>query len=513
MGPPTRVQLNPQETRGGDEQHPLRERPRNTIPTRDGARRALWASLHARPALPQVLDVTAVLGIGALVLGGAAVIVAAPLVISLLVTRMWSKTSHEPRRILAALFLAIGVSTIVDLAVGGIGSGLTSFAGFGLAKRIALPLTYAIFGVLLILPVAPESRVAKPVWWRILFAVVALSTLTEILIPRHPIDVINILEGLLLGAGLLLVSAATMRRVTWTQRDMSVFVAGVGGFALVTQIAGVSSTPFDGLQAPAGFALIYWGLRADRGRVPALVAGIVLVSAVVADLVSHPAASIAVITQVCVCALLLVLVMIPRPFRVPVLLLGIGGAVALAIQTGVWRLLLGQGRPEWDVTLLHRAYEANAAFQLIQDPVSLVIGAGAGSTVDLTNSPDAATLRASGRDLTAVNDVHLLTSWILMKFGVVGLIWLTIFLIAVVRSAIEALRTPKRFSFDFVLVLFVVSAVVAALPAATYLFSNPMLAVCIGILVARQAKTNVRKGRSTESAFGGRSHQPFRAVR
>lgn len=405
----------------------------------------------------------------------------------------WWRADGNPltHRVLIALGLALVFSLVVGLFLSSNAGGMQLFERFGLAKRLTLPVVYSLFFITLLFPIRDGFRFGKPIWWVTLFAVTTASTLVEILVPRQSINLLNVMQTIVLVGGLLVGAAAGMRATLWSERDILAFISIVGSVALISQSLAVSVTPFDVVRVPAAFMLIYAGLT--RGK-PFLFGLLCLASGAWIAYMNYIAvrsdtsASIAVITQIALCAALLCLKLLPKAARMPLIITGVGLLAWLTIRTGIWRIMLGSTMPSWDVTLAHRAYEAQAVQVTLSNPWNFVFGGGPGATVDLSNSPDVATLLSAGRNITAVDDVHLLTSWLLLKFGVLGIAWFVLFAGAALHQGLRVMRINERFSFDFVLLLFVASAVVTALPAATYLFSNPLMALCMGTLVAREAR-------------------------
>lgn len=149
--------------------------------------------------------------------------------------------------------------------------------------------------------------------------------------------------------------------------------------------------------------------------------------------------------------------------------------------------LVFQGRYEGaDVTLAQRAYEANAVSQLQNSSLlGFLFGSGPGSSVDLSKSPDAATLYASGRDLLHVPNVHLLTAQLRLKYGVLGELWLiSMAAILVKRFAGSAAQGMQGASGPDMALIVAASSLVYAIPAGANLFTDPMFGISLGVLSA-----------------------------
>ena len=112
--------------------------------------------------------------------------------------------------------------------------------------------------------------------------------------------------------------------------------------------------------------------------------------------------------------------------------------VVFSTQGGTVLLQTYRGQ---DVTLSQRVFEGQQVLNEIPSaPVGNLFGRGLGATVDLSQSPDSRTLLSSGRDLMAVNDVHVLFYDWLMKRGYIGIVWLVGFIALASNSIKEKYR-------------------------------------------------------------------------
>lgn len=399
-----------------------------------------------------------------------------------------------PRRILIATSLAILASMIVGLAIGGVQSDKQVFESFGDAKRIALPITYLIFLAVMLVPYQSARPYPRtPLWWGGFAALVTVSTAMALLLPRQQIGLKDLAQGLALTAGILVFSHAGFRASEWTRPDEMRLMSTLAVFAVVSAVADIPLGPFIAVEIPTAAGLLYLGIRSWPRNPIMLLLGVGLTIHGAASLIGHPDASIAVLTQAATCAALLIVLLIPRGLRLGVAIGGSVLALAAAWRSGVWTLMLGDGSGTTDVTLSHRAHEAASVGQLLEQNVaSLLFGVGPSATVDLRGSPDASTLLASGRVLSAVDDVHFLTSWILLKFGLLGLIWLVFLVAALAREVKAVLSEPKPDPFDGFLLFFVAAGIVTALPAATHFFVNPLPSLFLGVLYARRVGSKAR---------------------
>jgi hypothetical protein len=449
-----------------------------------------------RPAV-WIAAVTTVLVGAVLQLGGTLALVAAggcALALFVLVVLAHRTRSDEPLNpatlLVTALILALVFSVGITLRSAG-ESGVQSFALYALAKRLTLPVVLLLVGIFaLALLSRREARARMPAWWVALAAILLVSTTASILVSRQTLGASDALQGLALLIGVLLLSWFGLQTRRWSHREEQLLLATLFAGAAVSGLLVTGLTPFVTLLIPASFAALYLGLTAPRHRGRYALAALVLWALMANQLIVLNAAtsgglSMAVAGEVVGCVVLLGLYLTPRAAR-PALaaVAGVVAAVAL-VRSGLIDLLTGNWQRFPDVTLAHRGYETQQVLDLLgQSPVSLLLGLGPAGTVDLSASPDAGTLAAAGRVLAAVDDVHLLSSWLLLKMGVGGLVWAVLFGMAVVRLTSSLLRSPEA-HWDRALLMFVAAGVVSSLPAATNLFTNPLPMLAIGLLMAR----------------------------
>lgn len=453
----------------------------------------------ARPAVWIVVVTTVLVG-AVLQLGGALSLVAAggcALGLFVLVVLAHRTRSDEPLSpatlLVTALVLALVFSVGITLRSAGT-TGIQSFALYALAKRLTLPVVLLLFGILaLALLSRREARARMPAWWLALAGILALITAASVLVSRQPLGASDALQGLVLLIGVLLLSWFGLQARDWSHREEQFLLATLFAGATVSGLLVTGLTPFVTLLIPASFAALYLAMTAPRHRgrhaVVALVLGALMANQLV-ELNANTAGglSMALAGEVVGCVVLFGLYLTPRAARPALAVVaGVVGAFAL-FRSGLVDLLTGNWERFPDVTLAHRGYETQQVLDLLgQSPVSLFLGLGPAGTVDLTASPDAATLAAAGRVLAAVDDVHLLSSWLLLKMGVLGIVWAVLFGIALVRLTTTLLRRPDA-HWDRALLMFVAAGIVSSLPAATNLFTNPLPMLLFGLLLARSGR-------------------------
>lgn len=112
--------------------------------------------------------------------------------------------------------------------------------------------------------------------------------------------------------------------------------------------------------------------------------------------------------------------------------------------------------------------------------------------MDLVESPDAATLISSSRDLRAVDDVHALPYEIILKSGVIGLLFAGLLLIKLLFYAVRASSASEL----NILILMTpwVAYLGDGITAATHLMAAPLPWLGLGMALSRIARMGPRVG-------------------
>jgi hypothetical protein len=453
----------------------------------------------ARPGLCLLAGVVVCVGLSLEVSGFLSRVLAAGCVLLLVVLIVLSHRGPDgeplsPASMLViAVALAMAFSAAVVLRQGG--GHVQAFALYGQTKKLSLPTILTLFGVFAVaLYSRPHSgsRHPLPLWWRLLAVVLVCSAAAALLVPRQPFPgFLDAAQGLALTVGILLLSWFGLQADRWTAREEVLLLVVLLVGALFGGFLASGLTPFNTLLVPGAFAATYLAVIRPLARAwlfPLAIGLSVLTVRALTILNTDTVGglSIAVAGQVVGCALLLLIYLLPRILRPGMMIVAlVGGGVAL-VRSGLIDLLTGSWRQFTDVTLAHRGYETHQVLGLLdRSPLSALIGLGPAATVNLTDSPDAGTLAASGRVLSAVDDVHLLPSWLLLKLGVAGLLWGVVFAAAVIRLSVGLVHHPEA-QWDRAMLMFVAAGAASSLPAATNLFTNPLPALLIGVLLARQ---------------------------
>jgi hypothetical protein len=404
-----------------------------------------------------------------------------------------------PRRrstLVNPLAFAIGTSLVISGVIG-LGlqvviGGAQVFALSATARLIALPVTYGLAAVALLLG-RSRNRFMLPGWGVLLVAVTTCSAIAAAFLPRQDVRDVPMLEGCLFLFGFALLVAlghAFGPQLGRAPRGFLVVVAACGIAQAITSVPFASAIS---LSAVAGAVLLYGAIRADLPPLLRLAAAVGAALAIVPPLVVaivSPDQSSATIGAVGVSLVVVLLAVLPVWTRPPAAVVGLLVAIVALARSSLVTLMAGDWRITEDVTLSHRAFEAHQVYALLSaSPITTLLGAGPGAWVDLTQSPDRATLASSGRDLLHTDDVHFLIAWILLKLGVLGLLVFAAAIILTAARIAMLLLQPRPRVFEIFLATAALSGLAVALPAGSYLMSNPLTPIAFGALSAIRLRT------------------------
>ncbi|MEL4357779.1 MULTISPECIES: hypothetical protein [unclassified Luteococcus] len=431
---------------------------------------------------------------GLLLAAGAVAVVLAPAVLALLwAMRPWLRLMADgwqtpTGRLVLVLALGAGACLVIQFSFLLVFPAEQSFAVFGAVKRIALPLMYLLFALALLWvgSEGPRLRSVPWAWWLLLGSLVA-STLAQVLLPRQSFQLGNWVQGFLLLAGFLLFVAVGAQAASWTPGQERVIWLMLVPLTLFELWSRQSVGVFLSVAFPTLLAILYLALRTRRWLLGVVAGGVVAWG--LQQLFADPFGSSAVKGQFAVCVALVALALMPLWARLPLVLAALAALVLMAPGSGLLRLMRGRFGGVSDVTLAHRGYETHQVLELLHaDGVSYWLGLGPGGTVDLSASPDYLTLLASGRYLPAVDDVHFLTSWLLLKLGFLGLLSFGVVIGLGLWECAHVLAARRPDPFRILLAMLFAAGVVLALPAATMVFASPLTAMALGVLHARHGK-------------------------
>ncbi|MGY1886117.1 MULTISPECIES: hypothetical protein [unclassified Blastococcus] len=385
-----------------------------------------------------------------------------------------------PDNIIRVTWWLLALSAATSLVLVGGGEGLQTFAVTSVAKRVVLPIAYVAFALVTL---GTRTRAGQyPVWWVALAVLLGATTTMEVFFSSRPLDLDALTQGLAMLAGLLVIARAGLLARDWTDGHTRALLAVVFLFGAAAAVLDRSFNPFAALTVPTALGLLYLAIRErhHRGRhlllALATSAGLVYWASVDTKPVSD-----ATLGQLALGTVVLLLTVLPPALRLAAVYAAPVVVGMAAVWLGLVPLLTGTSTDSEEVTLSHRSYETAMVREGAEESLAAqLIGLGPGATVDLSGSPDADTLTASGRDLERVDDVHLLTTYLLLKFGVAGLVWLALFLAFFLRILSRELRRPEP--GRIILLVFAACGLIEAFPAATYLFANPLPALFLGIL-------------------------------
>lgn len=193
---------------------------------------------------------------------------------------------------------------------------------------------------------------------------------------------------------------------------------------------------------------------------------------------------------------ILILTIIPIKKRKLITKLAIAFVLSYFLQSNLLQLLLGRTPDSiTDITLVQRSFEAKVIFETLSKGIlNFIFGLGPGAYIDLSGSPDYRTLASAGRNLLAVDDAHFLTSWILLKIGLLGLMIVGLFVIAAFFSSYKIFnRSPKVDPLDFLFTSICLTGIATSITAGTNFFTNPLLGFSLGIIWFRASKQNIAK--------------------
>lgn len=398
-------------------------------------------------------------------------------------------------RLTTAIGVTLLVSWVSQVAVALTSTGDQVFAQAGRVKDVAVPI--AILSFLWALQTKRQTALRRvPLWFVALPAILVFSTCASLLVPRQQMQPYAAIEGVLLPCFFTISAWAGLRADEWHPSDKRRLITYLIAAMFMSLTTRGGFGPITALAVPTTFVALYLGARSgSHGKVSMLacatVGAIGLASILIGPAAPARAASAGTMAELLVCAIFVVLLLfVPRAVRVAAASAVAAAVVVLGVHAGYFPLLLGNFSYA-DVTLAQRGYEASMVIRgLDGSAVSVLIGLGPGATIDLSGSPDWRTLASSGRNLIMVEDVHLLPSHMLLKFGLAGLVFLALLFWSIARETTRQLASLRPDSFIVVLLLYALSGAAYSVPAATNIFTNPMIAVTLAAAIAARGDCN-----------------------
>jgi len=387
---------------------------------------------------------------------------------------------------LSAFAVAIITPVAADVGMRVARSGTQPFLHDAQAKRVAIPLMFVLFAALLLDRSLPRLRLCTTdVAFMALATIVTLPALALGLANHNELSPVGQDLGLIVfataayGAGRAALAPAerSVDRVAL----LSLLALGVG-----TQLYGLTTlSVLYSYYVAAAAAAPFYALRRRRDLWLLLPAAFLLVRAV--QTAGASSLHFQVVTAVAALGYLLLRTLNRWVGRAS-LVAGAAAVALVAATTSAGSALIGTYAGP-DPSLASRTTEARQVRRAVdRSTLALALGAGLGATVDLSGTPRAnvITLEQSGRDIHHVNDVHLLEYEFLLKWGVLGLLWLAAFLLALL---VVLFRAGERWVSDHeprivLYSLMVMTGLVEGSTAATSWFANPLPMLMLGMLVS-----------------------------
>ncbi len=398
--------------------------------------------------------------------------------------------NQEVKLFLKLIWLMIILSVFGGIFIGG--SETQIFAKYGASKKVLLPAFYLIIGIFVFTRrVSLNSKISRYTWlllWGFVFTT-WLSLLKSLLLPQQTIQLNFLLQGILQISGLVLfiytgILVANYDEVAvW---NWSVLAAVV---SVLTAIIDLDLSPFIMLYIPLSFFLLYVSNKLQGYRRLSLITlGLTCLLVPTYRNLGYESPSLAWILELSSIFLLFLSLFLKPTIRRFFYKSLFSLTLIVLPFTSIFKLLIGiSPRNVTDVTLLQRSFETYTVIQVIfKDPITWLFGLGPGGYLNMTWSPDFRTLTLAGRNIEMVDDAHFLTSWVLLKLGFVGLSVFLCLVVVALKSTMEVMTHMEHVNpIDFLFSANVIGGIAIALTAGTNFFTNPLLGISIGIIMAR----------------------------
>jgi hypothetical protein len=411
-----------------------------------------------------------------------------------------SNDKHIVRIVGLVAALSAFISTVQYLRLG---RAATTFASYGQTKRLAIPLIALVFLCAMVVErcaagtVAPRGRGLALALW-------AFTVISAVRLVLQNGGAGVVLTSLVQGVALIgLFSVAVLFALTYGPPSRSALdrvvtiLIWTGLFSTALQGA---LYPLTSLVPAALGACLLRVLARHRALWHAVLAGYLvtyLVAAPNSRLWNGSQSSTTLRYQLVCCGLVLAGYLLRGRVRSPAwtFWLALVGVAAWAVpNTTAGSVMLGRYVGP-DLSLAQRSFEASRVSEQVQaDPLTWAFGGGPGATIDLADAPDADTLAVAGRNLVQVDDVHLLTSEVYLKFGMLGLVWLAVLLARVAQVVYWiVVQADRRDISDVGAAIFLLVFVIEGLTASTDVFTDPLLIILLVFLLGRQSASADRK--------------------
>lgn len=429
-------------------------------------------------------------------------------VASILVTAWLTKERERRyfRSLLAGMVSVSLTSTYLLVRLTGATSG---FRIAGLETRIALPLLFALF-LPLVIGAVPRAlwrpaalwglrRQARPLdWIAIAYVILTVPGLVLGAIHHAPKTYVAQDLGLLVFFVFMYVAGRVVSAETAHVSALELVETLLALAVVQLVLTGWAPSPlYTFIEAACAGAIAFALLRPGRGSALGLGVAVAILVAEAAAVHTGSNSTTAIVLAGALAVLGYLAVRL-RPL-LPRWLIVLAALAALVVFVGFTsdgRTLRGQYHGP-DPSNAGRTFEAERVrAEIKRSPVSVVFGRGFGGTIDERGASKVfkGALLAGGRDLAHVQEVHLLDYEFLLKLGLLGVAWLTAFVVALIALVLQGLEwaARRRDPAPVVYAALPLLGLAAAFAAATHLQANPLNAFALGALVtllaARPAK-------------------------
>jgi hypothetical protein len=395
--------------------------------------------------------------------------------------------SKTASRIFILLFLiAAGLNFFLST------DALQVFASYGKSKKVVLPICYFLFS--LYLATRQSNNIEKAP--RILKLITTLLAITTLLSITNNLFSNNVkfngtfwLQGVLQLFGFILFILTGVRSSKYTIGTQHLWIAFGVLTCFVGGILGFGVSPFIISYLPFATYLMFISAKLNlKSRVAIRIVGTIALTATFIRSYIYGNISSAWLLAFFVNIALLLNAYLPRRNRKIISYVASFAILFFFLQSSLLQLLLGRTpNSVVDVTLVQRSFEAKLVMQTIgSDLKSLFFGLGPGGYLDMTWAPDYRTLASAGRDLHNVDDAHFLTSWILLKVGIFGLLSLGILVVSTLKAIAAIFHSAISIEpLDFLFASIFLTGLAISLTAGTNFFTNPLLGFSVGIISCR----------------------------
>ncbi len=404
--------------------------------------------------------------------------------------RSFSNLSNS-ERISILLFFLVLFACLLNLAVD-LTTSRQIFSRSALIKRIFLPIAYLSFIIIFLISKKNERR--QNLWNGKNFSILVLftlwtSTFLNIYLSPAELNLMAIAQGTTQIAGFILFLLIGNLLAEFSSRTFELWKK----FSLVLCFFNCfmifPSTPFSYISFQCALFLLFI-FKTDKVKREYFFLWIpifVIVRVIYTLIYSNNPSSAVILLFTLNCAIFFVVFCSTKVRRIALRFLAIGLIIFLP-GSEIFSLMRGLNLEQIsEVSLLQRAWESRQVIDLMEGSlIQFLFGLGPGGYIDMSLAPDLRTLINSGRNLFQVDDPHFLSSWILLKLGLFGLILFISLFLMILRFVYSILTSNLALDpLDFLFILFAISGISISLTAGTNFFTNPLTGISFGVLLSR----------------------------